>query len=92
MKSKLLIIAFVAALTTSFAAVAADDGMGKDIGNNMSMPADKADAVVQPVKNKFRRHNHSEFNKQGFPVAEPSTTSGPPAKPLHDHRKVHKQQ
>lgn len=85
MKAKLLLTVLAAFLTTSFAAVAADE-----TAKDASAPAEK---VVKPqkAKKKVKPHNHMQ-EKNGPVSAEPSTAEGEPQKPLHEHGKVHKQQ
>jgi hypothetical protein len=91
MKFKLRYAAVFAALSISVAAIAAED-MGKDMGKNTVMPADKMDRAAQPIKKTIKPHNHNEFNKQGAPAAEKSAAAAEPVKPMHDHGKFHKQQ
>lgn len=80
MKTRLLIAAFIAALSASFAAVAAD------------APAMDAAAEKAPVaKKKVKPHSHAEANKQGAPAPDKAMAPGEAKKPLHDHLKEHKQ-
>ena len=87
MKSKLLYAVLFAALSTSVAAIAAED-----MGKNMVMPADKMERAEQPIKKIVKAHNHNEFNKQGAPAPEKSAGAAEAMKPLHDHGKFNKQQ
>jgi hypothetical protein len=85
MKAKLLLAVLAAFLTTSFAAVAAEE-----TAKDNTAPAEKA---VKPAKakKKVKPHNHMQ-EKNGPVSAEPSTAEGEPQKPLHEHGKFHKQQ
>jgi len=90
MKTKFLIAALTAALTTSFAVVAADapakDEPVKDVAAAPAAPTAKA----EPAKKKVKPHSHVEA-KGGMVMSQPTEAEAPPGKPLHDHQKVHKQ-
>lgn len=83
MKSRLLIAAFLTALCTSYAAVAADTPAG-----DTAEPAAKA----PPAKKKAHRHSHAEANKQGVAPKDAAAPADEPKKPLHEHAKENKQQ
>ncbi len=84
MKVKLLLVALTAALTTSFAAVAADPP-AKDAA------ASTEQAVkAEPAKKKVKPHSHVEA-KGGPAPAEVTEAKAPPKRPPHDHLKEHKQ-
>ncbi len=91
MKHTVILAGLFAALATSFAVAAAEDmHQGMDMSQDQAMPAEKPVKLEQSVKPRVKPHNHYEANKQGIApgAVEPVST---PAKPLHDHLKVHKQ-
>lgn len=57
------------------------------------MQRDQAMASMKApdTKKKVKPHTHSEANKQGGVAPERTEPAGEPGKPLHDHRKEHKQ-
>lgn len=79
MKTKLLIASFITALSTSFAAVAADAP---------AMEAGAANEKAPAAKKMVKPHSHPEANKQGAPA--PEKAAGEAKKPLHDHAKEQK--
>jgi hypothetical protein len=86
MKTKFLIAAMTVALTTSFAAVAADaPAKGESIKDAVAAPAAKA----EPAKKKVKPHSHVEA-KGGMVMEKPAEAKEQPGKPLHDHQKFHK--
>jgi len=89
MNTKLLLAALTVALTTSFAVVAAD-APSKDTATQTEQPAKAEPAKAQPAKKKVKPHSHVEA-KGGPVMPQPTEATDPPAKPLHDHKKVHKQ-
>lgn len=86
MKAKLLTAVLAAALTASFAAVAADEATkdGTPVAAGKAVKSEKAKKKVKP-------HSHVQ-EKNGPAPAEPSTAEGEAQKPLHEHAKFHKQQ
>lgn len=89
MKTKFLIAALTAALSASFAAVAADVP-AKDAPANAVAASTAQPAKTEPAKKKVKPHSHVEA-KGGTVTARPTEAMDPPAKPLHDHQKMHKQ-
>ena len=85
MKTKLFAAALAAALFASLSAVAADTPAKED-----ATAPDGQTAKADPVKKKVKPHSHVEA-KGGVAPAEVVEAKEPPAKPLHDHQKVHKQ-
>ena len=85
LKSKLLFAALIAALTTSFAAIAADDKPvteDKPTATKLGKTADAKKAV--------RPHQHPADAKGGTPVEATDKAEGEVKKPLHDHQTFHK--
>ncbi len=85
MKTQLFLAALIAALTTSFAAVAADAP-----AQDGATPTEKAVKAEKPKK-KAKRHSHVQEKGLAAPAEQPDATAEP-KKPLHDHMKEHKQQ
>ena len=86
MKTKFLLAALSVALTTSLAAVAADEpAPAKDATAQAAQPV-----KAEPTKPKVKPHSHLEAKGYG-PMTTSTESKEPPAKPLHDHNKVHKQ-
>jgi len=89
MKTKFLIAALTVALTTSFAAFAADaPAKVEPVKDVAAAPADQT-AKAEPAKKKVKPHSHVEA-KGGMAPAEVAEAKEQPKKPLHDHQKFHK--
>jgi len=89
MKTKFLIAALTVAMTTSFAAVAAD-APAKDVPVKDAAAAPAAPtAKAEPAKKKVKPHSHVEA-KGGMVMEKPAEAKEQPGKPLHDHQKFHK--
>lgn len=85
LKTRLRLAALIAALTTSFAAIAADDKPATEDKPAAAAPERKSDA-----KKKVRPHQHPADAKDGIPVDVANEPEGEPKTPLHDHRQFHK--
>lgn len=83
MKAKLLLAVLTAALTASFAAVAADETTKDNTAST-----EKA-VKTEKAKKRVKPHNHVQ-EKNGPVSAEPSATEGAAQKPSHEHGKFHK--
>lgn len=91
MKTKFLIAAMTAALTTSFAAAAADaPAKGEPVKDVAAMPAAPT-AKAEPARRNVKPHSHVEAKGGMVVMAQPTEAKEQPGKPLHDHRKFHKQ-
>ncbi len=89
MKTNLLLAALTVALSTSFAAIA--DAPDKNVAAaSTEQPAKTEPAKTKPAKKKVKPHSHAEA-KGNTGMPPPTEATDPPAKPLHDHQKVHKQ-
>lgn len=85
LKTKLLFAALIAALTTSFAAIATDD---KPLTEDKPAAA-KVEKKAEATK-KVRPHQHPADAKGGTPVEPTEKAAGEVKKPLHDHQTFHK--
>ncbi len=85
MKTNLLLAALAVALTTSFAAVAADEPAKAAVVAPTEQPA-----KAEPAKPKVKPHSHLEAKGYG-PMPEVPATKEQPKRPPHDHLKFHKQ-
>ncbi|MFA6314517.1 MAG: hypothetical protein WCV99_12695 [Sterolibacterium sp.] len=90
MKTTLLLATLMVALTTSFAAVAADTPAKDPAVSTSEQPAKAEPAKTQPAKKNVKPHSHAEA-KGNTGMPQPTEATGPAAKPLHDHQKFHKQ-
>jgi hypothetical protein len=85
LKVRLLFAALIAALTTSFAAIAAEDKSATE-----DKPAAAAAEKKTETKKKLRPHQHPADAKGGIPVEVADKPEGEPKRPLHDHQQFHK--
>ncbi|MDD5174966.1 MAG: hypothetical protein PHQ05_00900 [Sterolibacterium sp.] len=81
MNTKFLLAAMAVALTTSFAAIAADEPAKEAV----AAPTDQS-AKAEPAKKKMKPHSHVEA-KGGMVMDQPTEAKGQPKRPPHDHLK-----
>jgi hypothetical protein len=84
MKTQLFLAAFIAALTTSFAAIAAD---APTTGG--ATPTENAVKAEKPKK-KVKPHSHMAEKGAAVAPAEKTTTTAETTMPGHNHQKEHK--
>ena len=70
---------------TAFVGIAAAQAPTEQKGESATPPN------VEQKKDANKRHDHARDQKQGAPASANAKTGKAPKKPLHDHRKEHKQ-
>lgn len=85
MKTKFLFVALMAALATSFTAVAAD-APAKDAAAATEQPAKAELAKSETAKKKVKPHSHVEA-KGHMVMDQPADAKEQPKRPPHDHLK-----
>ena len=85
MKTKLFLAALTTALTTSFAALAADAPTKDPAAKDAAAPAEQT-TKPEPMKKKMKPHSHVEA-KGGMVMDQPTDAKEQPKRPPHDHLK-----